>query len=79
MLGYEDIALEEIPNLTDSLKEALRHGMELRAENRTASMEELYRALIPEGKTVPAPRPEKLPDPETRPVPHAWCYKDKGC
>ena len=46
VLEYEVMDIQGIPGLTPEQKTALEHGMELRADRRTGSMEQLYQELI---------------------------------
>ena len=47
LLGYEELNLDKtVPELTPPQEKALEHGMELRAEERTASMEHLLQELF---------------------------------
>lgn len=47
LLNYEDLCLKEkIPSLSEEQVQALEHGMALRAEQRTESMDALYRELF---------------------------------
>lgn len=47
LLGYEDLNLKEkVPSLSEAQVKALEHGMALRAENRTTSMDALYEELF---------------------------------
>ena len=58
LLEYEDLDLsKKAPQLPEYQCRALEHGLQLRTENRTASVEALYRELFPEN--VPAPEPSK--------------------
>ena len=58
LLEYEDLDLsKKAPQLPEYQCRALEHGLQLRTENRTASVEALYRELFPEN--VPAPEPPK--------------------
>ena len=70
VLGYEELDLNALTELTEQQREALRHGMELRAENRTPDMETMYRELFaaPAPVPVPEPIPEPKPEPEPKPV-----------
>ena len=54
VLGDEDLNLEkEVPALSKEQRAALEHGLNVRAEARTASMEELYRELFAEHTPEP--------------------------
>ena len=66
MLEYENMDIEGIPGLTDAQRAALNHGLELRADRRTPSMEELYRELF-----VKQPKPEPKPEEDEKPEPKA--------
>lgn len=47
LLGYEDLNLKEkVPSLSEAQVKALEHGMALRVENRTTSMDALYEELF---------------------------------
>ena len=64
LLGYEDLDLKEkVPSLSEDQAKALEHGMTLRAEQRTDSMDALYRELFrvqPEPETVIATKQEPV-------------------
>ena len=68
LLEYEDLDLsKKAPQLPEYQCRALEHGLQLRTENRTASVEALYRELFPEN--VPAPEPSKpVPKGKKQPV-----------
>ena len=81
MLDYEDVDLGGIADLTPGQRQALAHGMALRADERTASMEQLYQELfsmenLPAPETEPEPKsvhepnlePKPVTKPETKPV-----------
>ena len=69
LLEDEDMDFKaEIPELTDDQAAALAHGMELRAEKRTASMDELYEELFGAAKPEPVPQAPAEPIPVTAPV-----------
>jgi len=53
MMGYENISFDAL-GLSEAQQAALDHGMALRTEERTASMEQLYRELYGE-TSVPVP------------------------
>lgn len=60
LLGYEELELEKkIPGLTAEQTAALERGMAMRAEDRTASMDELYRELFAVEETIKHEPPEK--------------------
>ena len=69
LLSYEDLNLKEkVPTLSEAQVKALEHGMELRAENRTPSMDDLYTELFqasppssPPTPTPPPPSPSPSP------------------
>ncbi len=64
VLGDEVLDLEkELPALSRQQRTALEHGLNIRAEARTASMEALYRELF----DIPEPKPEPKPKPKTQP------------
>ena len=76
MLDYEDVDLASIADLSPHQRQALEHGMALRADMRTPSMEQLYEELFrfspipePEPKPDPDPKPEPDPKPDPEPVP----------
>ena len=51
LLEYEDLDLsKKAPQLPEYQCRALEHGLQLRTENRTASVEALYRELFPENR-----------------------------
>ena len=64
LLGYEDLNLQEkVPSLSEDHAKALEHGMALRAEQRTDSMDTLYQELFrvqPEPETVIATKQEPV-------------------
>jgi len=66
VLGYEELDLSTIAGLTERQRQALQHGMELRAENRTADMQSLYEELFPPAQPAPQPQPEPEVVPEPR-------------
>ncbi len=60
VLGDEELDLEkELPALTPKQRAALKHGLNIRAEARTASMEELHQELF-DGNVGPTPLPSLL-------------------
>lgn len=67
LLGYEDLNLQEkVPALSETQAKALEHGMELRAEKRTPSMDELCQELFQEDPLPPPPPPPPPPKPKRR-------------
>lgn len=61
LLGYEELNLDKtVPELTPPQEKALEHGMELRAEERTASMEQLLQELF--GNAAADPVQEECSD-----------------
>lgn len=70
LLGYEDLNLKEkVPALSEVQVKALEHGMELRAENRTTSMDDLYAELFqasPPSSPPTPPPPSPSPSPKRR-------------
>lgn len=60
LLSYEDLDLEKkLPELPENQRRALEDGMQLRSENRTQSVEELYRALSAAPMAASKPTPAK--------------------
>lgn len=69
VLGDEIMEFDKIPGLTARQQKALVHGMELRADRRTSSMEQLYQELFETADPVMPTKPEP-PRPEpTKPEP----------
>ena len=79
MLEYEEELFGEITGLTASQRKALEHGIALRTEQRTGSMEQLRQELLqqdapepepePEPELPPEPKPERTKTPEPKPEP----------
>ena len=77
MLEYEEELVTQIQGLTATQRAALEHGMALRAEQRTGSMEQLRQELLKQEEPTAAPekkpqtrqkeeKQQKKPDPKTR-------------
>ena len=72
VLGDEELNLEkEVPSLSQQQRAALEHGLNVRANERTASMEELYRELFerPDDRPEPEPKQESKPKQDSKPKP----------
>ena len=71
MLEYDDPSLfADVEGLTKEEKQALEHGAALRTEQRTDSMEALYKELYLSHPPVsPAPKPEPAPEQKSQEEP----------
>lgn len=74
LLMEEELELEtKVPELTALQRAALEHGLALRTEQRTGSMQQLQAELLkkeePKPEPVPAPVPEPIPEPAPEPTP----------
>jgi len=70
MLEGEQINWTEIaPDLTEKQVKALEHGMQIRAENRTVSVDQLYQELFASDKQEAIKTPRIVEKKETQPKP----------
>lgn len=69
LTDYELQLKKRIPSLTAQQAQALENGLELRPENRTQTMAELFAALM---ATEPKPQPPKPEPPKPEPNPGKW-------
>lgn len=67
LMGIESLDVDGLAELEPRKREALLHGLELIADKRTGSMEQLYEELFSAAEPAPIPAPPKPAPPKPEP------------
>ena len=78
VLGYEELDMESLGVIPRQQRDALLHGLELRADSRTPDMQTLFEELFPPAESLEEVRPVKK-EPQPTPKPRKQkTKKDRG-